>query len=772
MKNFILLCLFFISTLGHTFNSDNTIGNKETTINSIATERFLTSFIEGNQVYLNIPKEILDKPMLFICYDKSKHSYMQVVWSLSNDKILLKNQSIESTAGVIIPIAEGYFKKDNVLGIFSSEEIYRKPDSYCINITDLVLKQDIEWPQRFGVYFGNPVPRLSMLLETRSLENEVIIKVQRGMVRSNFKVGVPLFYGFYPLGKTMKERRYDYRMGFYNEKISDINYGINNEGNFNSIANISRWRLEKKHKDQKVSLPVKPITFIMSPDIPKKWQPYVKAGIEEWLPAFEAAGFKDAIVVKEVDSLSEWQLNSIENNIVFWGPSKHFRTKENEEYGGTASIIIDYRTGEILKSDIYLSATRQNLEDRYFIRAAPLDRRAQRFPFPDDLTGRLYQCLTAHEAGHAFGLMDGNYGEGAYPFEKMTDLNWLETMGYTPSIMNYTRPNNIVQPEDNISPHLLVQKVGPTDQHNIQWAYTEFPEATTPEQEEILLEQIIRRQDSVPWYRFNASKYEVIGPGRTDEVVETNDPVKSTAEALKNIKRVVELLPEVCKDQKDNARLIRLYNKTLDLWYHHMRHVVSVIGGYNMQYKSINQPGNIYTPIPMLSQIEALDFLFQNAFNPPDWLVNPEFISKMKYSVYPDKILQFQLQITFELLRGSRFNRLEYMNNIDGYDGVFSIFFEKLQDGIFKELKDGQGNVKPRNQAIQVSYIDYLGSIILQNKKNALSQEIMDFTENSKGLIMQHLTALKKDIEIEIKKNKESSSLGHWELCLNKLNEI
>src|SRR5690606_4753338 len=107
--------------------------------------------------------------------------------------------------------------------------------------------------------------------------------------------------------------------------------------------------------------------------------------------------------------------------------------------------------------------------EKYFIRAAPLDKRAQKFPFPDDLLGELYQSLVAHEAGHTFGLMDRNYGEFAYPIEKMSDVEWLRTMGHTPSVMNYTRQNNVAQPEDSIPPSLLNQKVGPMDIYNIKW---------------------------------------------------------------------------------------------------------------------------------------------------------------------------------------------------------------------------------------------------------------------------------------------------------------
>src|SRR5690606_32275833 len=109
------------------------------------------------------------------------------------------------------------------------------------------------------------------------------------------------------------------------------------------------------------------------------------------------------------------------------------------------------------------------------VRCAPLDVAAQTYPISNQRLGELMQNLTAHEAGHAFGILDGNYGEFTYPFDKMRSKEWLNKMGFTPSVLNYARFNNLVQPEDNIPPHLLIQKVGPTDIYNIQYGYTEFP---------------------------------------------------------------------------------------------------------------------------------------------------------------------------------------------------------------------------------------------------------------------------------------------------------
>ena len=62
---------------------------------------------------------------------------------------------------------------------------------------------------------------------------------------------------------------------------------------------ITRYRLEKQDPDAEISEPVKPIVYYVDPATPAKWVPYVKKGIEDWQPAFEAAGFRNAIVAQD-----------------------------------------------------------------------------------------------------------------------------------------------------------------------------------------------------------------------------------------------------------------------------------------------------------------------------------------------------------------------------------------------------------------------------------------------------------------------------------------
>ena len=727
---------------------------------------FLKVRVEEDQLFLDIPKEVLDLPVLFVRYGLgSDRKFIQVVWSLQGDKMLLKMPAIRSTAGITIPIKPKLSLTDNILAVFPLEKGKEQPGTYTVNITDLVLQQMIEWEPGFSEQLA---PEISLLMGAKNMADEVVIKTRRGLVKDGSKVSIPIFYGFAPLPDPMKARRFDYRMGFYDEENTGIHFQLRN-----SLANIARWRLEKKYKDQEVSVPVKPITFLLSPEIPKKWRPYVKAGIEEWLPAFESAGFKDALVVKELDSLDEWTAHSIHSNIVYWPKNKYMRGREYEDYGGTVANIIDLRTGEILRGDIFIGVSERTAMEKYFVRAAPLDKRAQQFPFPDEITGSMFQVTAAHEAGHVFGLKDANYGEYAYPWEKMNDSVWLRTMGHTPSIMNYTRPSNIPQPEDSIPPHLLFQRVGPADRYNIRWAYTEFPEEMSLERENRALEKMIRWQDSVPWYRFINATFEVIGPGASNEVVETNDPVRSTELALKNLERVVALLPKATEDQNDNTRLERLYEKTLELWYNHMVHVSTLIGGYDIQYKPLGQGGKMYTPIPWEKQMEALDFLLVNAFDPPKWLTYPSFHINTRYSTFPDKVSEYQQRLLPELLMAPRLKRLEYMESGLVTEHMVQIFLNQLQSGLFLELQSDIDSVDGRRQALHILYIGQLIRSI-QQKRPGLDpgQRFYAHSDYIKAQALGQLMDLKKEIQKGLKKKWDVNSKAHWQRCLLMINGV
>jgi hypothetical protein len=104
------------------------------------------------------------------------------------------------------------------------------------------------------------------------------------------------------LPKTlMRPRYYDDRVSYFTTAFTD--YDADPQG-VKDISLITRWRLEPKPEDidkfkkGKPVEPIKPIVFIIDPATPAKWVPYLIQGVKDWAPAFEKAGFKNAITAK------------------------------------------------------------------------------------------------------------------------------------------------------------------------------------------------------------------------------------------------------------------------------------------------------------------------------------------------------------------------------------------------------------------------------------------------------------------------------------------
>lgn len=716
--------------------------------------------LENNQVFLEVPTELLDEPLLFVRHGTGYH---QVVWSKQREHLILKVPRVQSLVGTTIPVNQDFKIEELILGRFPIVGQDRLENGYRVDATELFLSAEIKWYRNFVEEAA--VPGAGFVENIFNLEGEIIVQTRRTVARNGNRKTIIADFSFFRLPEPMRPRLFDPRMGYF---VEDIKEGSHLSGS------ISRWCLTRRDTTSYPSDPVKPITFYFGPKVPDKWKPYIKAGIMEWESAFEAAGFKNAIKVQEFPKEGTGvPRHSMERSMILWEAYSGIRGAEDRA-SSTVDTYVDFRSGEILKADIVLASSYQSLSDNYFVRCAPLDKRAQHYPFPDDLLGELIQSVTAHEAGHAFGLRDGNFGEFAYPFEKMRDREWLKTMGHTPSAMTYARHNFIAQPEDNIPPSLLIQKVGPMDFYQIQWGYMPIPGTSGPVEELPELERILAVQDTVPWYRFNLDRYKSIGPGNTNEVVDNNDPIRTAILGLKNLERVMELLPHLDRDRENTAHLERLYTKAAELWYHEMAFVQSMVGGYEIQLKSGQQRGAIYNAIEHERQMQAMAFLGKNAFSIPDWLAAPKFLDRIFYSTNGDVLLEKQLRLLSEILDPFRMKRLERMER-NGNNGISNRLLAKLQRNLFKELIGNPLPIPERRQKLQRAYIKLLIKAILEERRydrpNAKENSYL-YSDFSKSIFLSELDGLQMQLKKALKRVNEGTTKAHLRLCLLEMEKV
>lgn len=710
--------------------------------------------LENNQVFLVVPTELLDEPLLFVLHGTG---YQQVVWSKQREHLILKVPRVQSLVGTTIPVNQDYKIEELILGRFPIVGQDRLEDGYRVDATELFLSAQIKWYRNFVE--ETAVPGAGFVENVFNLEGETIVQTKRTVARNGHRKTIIADFSFFRLPEPMRPRLYDSRMGYF---VEDIKEGGHLSGS------ISRWRLTRRDSASYPSDPIKPITFYFGPKVPDTWKPYITSGIMEWLPAFEAAGFTNAIEVKELaKDVTEGPRHSMGRSMILWEAYSGIRGAEDRA-SSTVDTYVDFRSGEILKADIVLASSYQSLSDNYFVRCAPLDDRAQHYPFPDDLLGELIQSVTAHEAGHAFGLRDGNFGEFAYPFEKMRDKEWLKTMGHTPSAMTYARHNFIAQPEDSIPPSLLIQKVGPMDSHQIQWGYMPIPGTNGPFEELPELERIISVQDTVPWYRFNLDQYKPIGPGNTNEVVDNNDPIRTATLGLKNLERVMELLPHVYEGRGNSMHMERLYEKSLELWYHEMAFVMSLIGGYDIQLKSAAQEGGVYKSVDGNGQMDAMVFLGEHAFEVPDWLAAPEFSDRLYHTTNEDVLLEKQLTLLSETLNPFRMKRLEQTER-NPHKGLSKRLLAQLRRDLFKELNGNRLPIAERRQKLQRAYVKSMVSAILEelryDRPNARENTYL-YSDYSKSLFLAELDGLQKQLMKALKRVGDEITKAHLKLCL------
>ena len=70
-----------------------------------------------------------------------------------------------------------------------------------------------------------------------------------------------------------------------------------------TVRYLRRQRLAKQYPTAAVSDVVQPIIVQLDRSVPARWRPYVQRGIEAWNLAFEAIGFRHAVVVRLPDEV-------------------------------------------------------------------------------------------------------------------------------------------------------------------------------------------------------------------------------------------------------------------------------------------------------------------------------------------------------------------------------------------------------------------------------------------------------------------------------------
>ncbi|HSE34044.1 MAG TPA: zinc-dependent metalloprotease [Pyrinomonadaceae bacterium] len=695
------------------------------------------------KVYYEIPKSELDKEFLWVSqiarttlgvgYGGQANGNRVVRWERKGNRILLRNVAYDVVADSKLPVSRAVqaANNDTIIMAFNIEA-FGKDDTAVIDATRLFTTEVTEFSARTRLRARGFDASRSFIEKTKSFPTNIEVEVSQtytsppditpagggggpqpgppnpfaqGM-RAGTNATVVMHYSMVKLPETrMMPRLFDERVGYFS--VRNYDYGVD-EHRAPQRTYITRWRLEKKDPNAELSEPVKPIVYYVDPATPTKWVKWIKKGIEDWQPAFEAAGFKNAIIAKEAPSKTEdpyWDPEDARYSVIRYLPS----TIEN----ASGPHVHDPRTGEILESDIQYYHNVMNLaRDWYFIQAGPLDPRAQKLPLPDDLMGQLVEYVIAHEVGHTLGFQHNMKASATYAVDKVRDPQWLKTMSHTPTLMDYSRFNYVAQPEDRIPVEDLIPKIGPYDKWATMWGYKPITGARTPDDEKKTLDGWAREQDAKPWLRFSTADARGSDPGENTEAVGDADAIIATGLGIKNLHRVADmLLTATTKPGEPYDDLEELYGRMLGQWATELNHVAGIVGGFNSQQKHAGQDGVRFVIVPREHQAAAVRFLNDNAFATPTWALKTDILRRIEPSGALARVNLAQERILNSLLSNTRFDRLVEQEAIDGAAAYRPAdFLADVRRGIWRELDTPQVKIDVYRRRLQNSYLDLLAA--------------------------------------------------------------
>lgn len=355
---------------------------------------------------------------------------------------------------------------------------------------------------------------------------------------------------------------------------------------------------------------VKPIVYYIDPATPRKWVKYLMAGINDWNVAFEAAGFKNAIIAKEWPDDPDMSVDDARYCVLRYLPS------ETENAYGPR--VVDPRSGEIIESHICWYHNVMNLLTKWYMtQCGPLDKRARTMKFDDELMGQLIRFVSSHEVGHTLGLRHNMGASHATPVEKLRDKAWVEAHGHTASIMDYARFNYVAQPEDGIGERGLFPRIGDYDKWAIKWGYQYRPEFKDEfEEKEQLMTETTKVLAANPRLWFGGEGRKEDPRAQTEDLGDDN--VKASDYGIKNLKRVVAGLPEWTRQTNDrHDDLQEMWKSAKGQFNRYNNHVMKNIGGRYLN----NMPGRKpYEVAPASRQREAVAYFGRQLFDAPLWL--------------------------------------------------------------------------------------------------------------------------------------------------------
>ena len=457
-----------------------------------------------------------------------------------------------------------------------------------------------------------------------------------------------------------------------------------------------RWQLVPKDKKAyakgQLTEPEKKIVFYLDSAFPASWQRPIREGVLRWNKAFEAAGFRNAIEVRDFPKNDkQFDPDNLEYSCIRYIP--------NSQETIASSNWTDPRTGEIFSGNLTIyNNVEALLHKQRFIGTAAVDPQVRSSRLPQALFEESLSQLVTQEMGSVLGLLRNYAASASYTTDQLRSAKFTKESGLAPSILDGVTYNYLAQPSDK-GVRLINDQLGVYDLFAIDWGYRYFDLKGDPAAEAKELLSRVDKRAREPYLRYAPEQRYAVDPTvRTEDL--GNDPIKTAELTMKNLAFIQSNLSKWITNDPDSRKKKSLYLAIVQGYYLQLKNAMSLVGGVVCQESRLSTSLPRYQVVPKAKQREAFQWLLRQAKD-FQGKADRNFERKGFIDVsYYDQLLEFLVKDIYDLR-----SRIIIASQVDSKTYSLGEYFDDLYQATFASTIAGK-SPNHMERLMQIAFID------------------------------------------------------------------
>lgn len=457
-----------------------------------------------------------------------------------------------------------------------------------------------------------------------------------------------------------------------------------------------RWQLVPKDKKAyakgQLTEPEKKIVFYLDSAFPASWQRPIREGVLRWNKAFEAAGFRNAIEVRDFPKNDkQFDPDNLEYSCIRYIP--------NSQETIASSNWTDPRTGEIFSGNLTIyNNVEALLHKQRFIGTAAVDPQVRSSRLPQALFEESLSQLVTQEMGSVLGLLHNYAASASYTTDQLRSAKFTKESGLAPSILDGVTYNYLAQPSDK-GVRLINDQLGVYDLFAIDWGYRYFELKGDPAAEAKELLSRVDKRAREPYLRYAPEQRYAVDPTvRTEDL--GNDPIKTAELTMKNLAFIQSNLSKWITNDPDSRKKKSLYLAIVQGYYLQLKNAMSLVGGVVCQESRLSTSLPRYQVVPKAKQREAFQWLLREA---KDFQSKADRNFERKGFIdvsYYDQLLEFLVKDIYDLR-----SRIIIASQVDSKTYSLGEYFDDLYQATFASTIAGK-SPNHMERLMQIAFID------------------------------------------------------------------